>query len=237
MGPQPGGRVGTALAGRDREARRIEQLVASAGTGPCFVAIRGEAGIGKSALWRWVLERQRRAGHRVLLTLASEEEFQGPIVGLIDLFEHAPVDDRLLVPDVDRFERGRLVLSALRALAADGPVVVAIDDVQWLDAVSAAALRYALRRIEDERVVVVATERTGPGIAPDARTIPADRCEEVLLGPLSIEAARHVVSSVAGPLARPVLERIHELSGGNPLYAIELARVVERFDEIGRAHV
>ena len=228
---EPGTPVETALVGRDLEARRIEQLVASVALGPRFVAIRGEAGIGKTSIWRWALERHRRAGHRVLLARASEEEFQGPIVGLIDLFEHVAIDDQLLLPDLDRFDRGHRVLSALRTLAAVTPVVVAIDDVQWLDPVTAAALRYALRRLEDEPVVVLATERTAQGTSPDARTIPADRCEEILLGPLRIEATREVVSSVVASLSRPALERIHELSGGNPMYAIELARAVDLFDD------
>ena len=113
----------------------------------------------KTAVWRWALDRHRRAGHRVLLARASEEECQLPIVGLIDLFEDVPVDDQLLVPDLDRVERGHRVLSTLRALAADTPVILAIDDVQWLDPVTADALRYALRRLEDE---------PGPADAPAA---------------------------------------------------------------------
>ncbi len=108
---------------------------------------------------------------------------------------------------------------------------MAIDDVQWLDPVSARSLRYALRRLDAEPVLVLATERLDPSTAPDDRTLPPDRREEIFLGPLSLEDTRVVVSSIVDALPRPVLERVHELSGGNPLYAIELARAADLFDD------
>ena len=74
------------------------------------------------------------------------------LVGLVDLFEDADVDLVALRRVDDPFARGRFVLGALRTLADRAPTVVAIDDVQWLDPVSAGALRYALRRFEVERV-------------------------------------------------------------------------------------
>ncbi len=119
----------------------------------------------------------------------------------------------------------------MRDLATESPVVVAIDDVQWLDPVSAGALRYAFRRLDAEPVLVLATERGDPSTPPDDRTIPPDRREEIFVGPLSLEATRAVVSSIADTLPRPALERVHTLSGGNPLYAIELARAVDLFDD------
>lgn len=219
------------LVGRDQERSRIEQLIASIDRGPRFLVIRGEAGIGKTAVWRWAVRRHRQAGHRVLTTQASEEELNGPMIGLIDLFEHVAVDDSLLTPGVDRFERGRRVLDALRGLAAESPVVVAIDDVQWLDPASAASLRYALRRLAHEPVHMLAAERTDPDRPPDDRTIPADRCEEVVLGPLGIGDTRTVVASAVDSMSRPALGRIHDLSGGNPMYAIELARAVDLFGD------
>lgn len=219
-----------ALVGRDREIDTIEDLVRSIEFGARFVVIRGEAGIGKTSLWRLALQRHREAGHRTLTTRAAEEELAGPVLGLADLFDDMP-EVSVLSVDGDCFQRGRCVLTALRQLSAVGPVLVGIDDVHWLDPVSAGALRYAFRRLEGEAVLVLATERSGPSAPPDDRTIPPDRREEIFLGPLSLEATRLVTSATVDTLPRPTLERIHQLSGGNPMYAIELARAVDLFDD------
>ena len=96
---------------------------------------------------------------------------------------------------------------------------------------SAGVLRYAFRRLEGEPILVLATERSDRSLPPDDRTIPPDRREEIFLGPLSVEATRLVVSAFVDALPRPRLERVHELSVGNPMYAIELARSVDLFDD------
>lgn len=218
------------LVGRDREIDRIDELVRSIAFGARFVVIRGEAGIGKTSLWRLAVQRHREAGHLALVTRAAEEELHGPIIGLADLFDDV-TGGRALAVDSDRYERGRCVLATLRRLATESPVVVGIDDLQWLDPVSAGALRYALRRLDAEPILVLATERSDPSTPPDDRTIAPDRREEIFVGPLSVEATRVVVSSIVDALPRPALQRVHELSGGNPLYAIELARAVDLFDD------
>ena len=217
--------------GRDRELDRIRGLVGAIAHGARFVVIRGEAGIGKTTVWREALNRIGRAGHRCLVTRASEEESRGPLVGLVDLFGGADPEPPTVDPDADRFERGRAVLTTLRRLADESPLVVAIDDVNWLDPVSAAALRYAFRRLGAEPIAVIATERSDASTPPDDRTIPADRRDEVFVGPLSLDATRVVAASVVDFIPRPTLARIHALSGGNPLYAIELARAVHLFGD------
>ena len=214
------------LVGREPEVERIRQLVRSTDSGARFVVIHGEAGIGKTALWRWGVDQYRRAGHRVLVTRPSEEELHGPMTGLLDLFEEVGTAPGTLDAEADVFDRGRAVLRTLRDLSSDAPVVVAIDDLQWLDAISARALRYAARRLDREPVVVLATERVDAD-APAEIVLPSDRVEQVVLGPLSPEAIHHVVRAVAGTISRPALERIGELSGGNPMYASALARSPE----------
>jgi DNA-binding CsgD family transcriptional regulator len=219
------------LPGREHELDRIEQLVRFLGTGgpassgPTFVVIRGEAGIGKTALWRAGLKAHRAAGHRVLAARPGEEELGGTLVALRDLFDDAAAEAGVLEPGIDPLDRGRAVLRTLRRLAAEAPVVVAIDDLQWCDPVSARALRHAFRRLDSEPVAVLATERSGEdGPSPPVEVVPRDRVAALPLGPLPPDAIRHVVAAEVGALPRPDLGRIHELSGGNPLYAIELAR-------------
>ncbi len=218
--------VQSPLWGRDREVDRILQLVRSIDGGARFVVVRGDAGIGKTALWRWGVEQHRSAGHRVLVTRPAQEELHGPMTGLLDLFEDTGPAPGTLDPEIDVFDRGRAVLRTLRSLASAGPVAVAIDDIQWLDAISARALRYAFRRLDREPVVMLATERPVAGERAEV-VVPADRVEQLMLGPLSLDAIRHVVRTVVTTISRPALERIYELSGGNPLYAIELARSAE----------
>ena len=212
------------LVGREKELAFLDEVVSSIGRGARFVVFRGPAGIGKTALWRAALRRHREARHLVLSTRPAEEELAGPMVGLVDLFGDTEADPGVLAADLDRFARGRALLATLRRLAAADPLVVAIDDVQWLDPVSAATLRYGLRRLDGDPVAVLATERSDPPDAPDDRTIPADRREEISLGPLSLAGVRAAVSTVVDRLPRPVLARIHELAQGNPMLAIELAR-------------
>jgi DNA-binding CsgD family transcriptional regulator len=230
VGTPHGSPIEGAIFGRDREVDQVDELIRSIDLGARFVVIRGEAGIGKTALWRSAVVRHRAAGHLALVTRPTEEELYGPAVGLADLFGDIDEGSGVLA-EHDRFERGRYVLDTLRRLAAHAPVVVAIDDVQWVDPVSAGALRYAFRRLEREPVLVLATERSDRSLPPDDRTIPPDRREEIYLGPLSVEATRLVVSQFVDPLPRPRLERVHELSVGNPMYAIELARSIDLFDD------
>ena len=129
----------------------------------------------------------------------------------------------MLAPDTDPFDRGRAVLRVLRELAAGGPVALAIDDVQWLDPVSARALRYALRRMAHDRLAVIATQRT---VADDSLTTvtPPEQTLEIVLGGLDDAGIRQLVAPVMASLSRPKLAWISELSAGNPMFALELAR-------------
>jgi hypothetical protein len=99
----------------------------------------------------------------VLVTRPAEEELSLTLAGLIDLF--ADGDGEVDAAD-DPLARGRAVLAALRDAVRDGPALVTIDDLQWLDAASARALRYALRRLDSEPLGVLATS---PGRPPTAR--------------------------------------------------------------------
>ena len=121
------------------------------------------------------------------------------------------------------------LVGVLGELAREGPVLVAIDDVQWVDAASERALEFAARRLPARLGMLLAKRSEGEDEAPlDLdRALPEDRLMRIVLGPLSLASLHHVVTSrLAGPLARPMLARIAQASGGNPLFALEIARAL-----------
>jgi DNA-binding CsgD family transcriptional regulator len=208
------------LVGRDRECARLAAFAVADRARALLV--RGEPGIGKTALWRLGVRECERAGARVLVTRAGEEEMQLGLTGLVDLFGADPA----VLAD-NPFERGHAVLAALRGLAAAGPVVIAVDDQQWLDSGSARALRFALRRLDAEPVALLATLRPGEDPLAVAETLPPGRTEELVLGPLERPELRRLLSHAVDAISPLALQRIYELSAGNPLYALELARARE----------
>ena len=107
------------------------------------------------------------------------------------------------------------VLGALRLLARDTQVVVAADDLQWLDAASARVLEFALRRLTEEDVVVIATLRTPEQPAVDLGAVLGDRLTRIELGGLSVAAVYELVAARLGRrLPRSLLLRVHETSAG-----------------------
>jgi len=122
------------------------------------------------------------------------------------------------------------LLGALRRLAAGGRVLLAIDDVQWLDPSSTAVLEFAARRLRDETVTLLLARRLDevPGGSPLDDALPAGRCLRVTIGPLEFVPLNTVLHErLEVVLSRPQLHRIHELSRGNPFFALELARAPE----------
>ncbi|MGH3134338.1 MAG: LuxR family transcriptional regulator, partial [Gaiellaceae bacterium] len=123
-----------------------------------------------------------------------------------------------------------LSVALLEILAADEQLVLAVDDVQWLDPSSASALGFALRRLRDEPVLLLFARRVGRGAQAELEgALAADRIQQLQLGPLSLGALHRLLRARLGtPFARPTLTRLWETSGGNPLFALELARALER---------
>ena len=237
------------IVGREEELGSLAAFLdRRAGThGPIAIALEGEAGIGKSTLWHAAVADARGRGIRVLSSRPAESERALAYAGLGDLLDGV-LDDVLpaltpprrralevvlLVEDaagrpVDPRALGVAVRSALELLAED-ELVLAIDDLQWLDASSASALGFALRRLPDANIHLLWTRRLGePGQSTTVEdALDDDRIERVPVGPLSVGATHQVLRSLlVGGLPRPTLLRLHAVSGGNPFYALELARAL-----------
>jgi DNA-binding CsgD family transcriptional regulator len=226
------------LVGRDDELDRLESFVAETRDGPQKLVFEGEAGIGKTRLWRAGVERARELGCRVLEARPAAAECELSYAGLGDLLAGmhdeigglpAPQRRALRIALVLEEAKGEppdkraiaaAVLELLRRLSADAPLVVALDDIQWLDPPSAGALQFALRRLEEEPVGVLVTSRVRTGLT----IIGFDDAERISVGPLSLDALDRLVRTRLGArFLRPTLRRLEEASGGNPFYALEIA--------------
>jgi DNA-binding CsgD family transcriptional regulator len=242
------------LLGRDAELAVLGDFVAARDRLPAAVLVRGEPGIGKTSVWREGVRMAREHGYCTLVAAPGESEAQISFAALGDLLsgvlaqllgelprqQRRALEVALRVADVDPGEGARLdqgavsfaFLSALRGLAADGPVLVAVDDVQWLDVASATALSFAVRRLGGDRVGLLVSERVErdePVALGLDRALEPDRLTVVRLGPLSFGAVQRLLHRNLGTaLPRPVLSRVYELSGGNPFFALELGRACER---------
>jgi DNA-binding CsgD family transcriptional regulator len=254
-----GGAVGTAqvagstralrglLHGRDAERAALTILVDDARRSKSGVlVVRGEAGIGKSALLADTIEHA--AGVRVLRATGAESEADLAFAGLHQFLR--PAFDRIdelgapqaaalrsafgmAPPDgADPFLVGVGVLSLLALVAEDLPVLGVLDDAHWLDESSAAAIAFAARRLEAERIALVFAARDDEPRTFDAR----GRLPELRLAGLDSTAAGSLLAEAAGPnLALDVRARLIDYADGNPLALLELPRALNREQLAGRA--
>ena len=220
------------LRGRRDECARLDGLLAGARAGrSAALVMRGEAGLGKSALLEYVAESA--ADLRVLRAAGVESEMELAFAALHQMCR--PALDRLGLlpgpqraalgtafglqagPPPDRFLIGLAVLSLLAEVAEDGPLVCLIDDARWLDQASARVLAFVARRLVAESVLMIFTVRE-----PDAEL---DGLPELLVQGLREDDARQLLRSVVPwPLDEQVAEQIVAETRGNPLALLELPR-------------
>jgi DNA-binding NarL/FixJ family response regulator len=228
--PAPGGQARPPdLVGRDRELAAIDLLIDDRRPVAMAVLLDGEAGIGKTSLWRAGRTRATEAGLRVLAAELGERETDLPLVGLVLLL--GPIDAAIAEP-IDALAIGRAVVAQLDSLAAVGPVVIAIDDVQWLDPVSEHVLTFAIRRLADRPMRVLLTRRTDRDEAPPFgldRALPIERLNRIRLqslGPSDLDGLLRARLDVRLP--RPRLVELHAIANGNPFHALEIVQAVLR---------
>jgi DNA-binding CsgD family transcriptional regulator len=234
-------RTESGVVGRAHELAALEDFVDRGATAPVSLLLEGEAGVGKTTLWLAGVEAATRQGRRVLQARPAEAEVRLSFAGLGDLLEDALGDavEELSAPQAEALKVALLLEPArgtppdertlgvalrhlLRLLASEQPVLVAVDDVQWLDGASARVLAFALRRLRSDPVGVLLARRTG---SPATLIEPAER---LLVKPLSLGAIHRLLHARLDlVLMRPALRRLHEASGGNPFYALELGRAAE----------
>lgn len=237
------------LLGRDEELAQVTRFIERLSDGPDGILFEGEAGIGKTTVWREASRRAGVAGFEVLTTRPVEAETGFSYAALADLFEEA-LDE--VLPDLPGPQRRALeiallrtesgggspdqhavsmgALGAIRSVAASRPVVLAVDDIQWIDQSSARVLGFAIRRLTDDRVGVLATARTGLQIPIDlARALSESVTRRVHVGPMGAKNVAALVRRHLGAdLPRPLIVRLHEVSAGNPFYVLEIARALLR---------
>jgi DNA-binding CsgD family transcriptional regulator len=230
------------------ESRAVAEFLGATETQPSVLVIEGEAGIGKTTLWLGALEEAHERGFRVLSARAGQAESGFAYAVLADLLDG--IDPEILdgLPRLQRVALDRVrsqadgtradtdervvasaFLTLVGRLSAITPVVVAIDDVQWLDRSSQAVVAFGARRLKG-RIGVLLTERTDADTGRGAAWLQLSRLDgvdRVRVGPLSLGALRKMIASRLGrAFSRPTMVRIGELSGGNPFYALELARAM-----------
>jgi AAA ATPase domain len=217
----------------------LRSFVGLAPGGPSALLLEGTAGIGKTTLWRAAVSLARARGHRVLSCRAAESEARLSYAALGDLFDFrlpelpAPqqraLDAALLRAEVEGAPPEQRAVSlaslgVLRALAASAPVILAIDDVQWLDAPSARVLAFVVRRLEDAPIRILAALRVGSGGDPLGlgRTGPPPSLHRMPLGPLPEEAMTRLLRArTGGELTHPILPHpfppgLHQLARHAP---------------------
>ena len=234
-----------AIVGREAELQRLRDCVREPGR-PVVAFLEGDAGAGKTALLEAIVAEASAGGARVLRARPTAAETGSSFAALDDLLRPAldglprlakpqrrALSAALLLEETaDPVDPRMVGLAALSLLGAlEGPVLLAVDDWQCLDAASATVLTFVLRRLEPGGAKVIATVRSGEAdeaVAGLVRALPVGQAVELAVEPLDAGAIGRLVHARTGTwLSPPALARLHRACAGNALMALELVRAPE----------
>jgi len=242
--PGDGSPGASGLIDRESEFSELEQFAIFGPSDPVLV-LTGGPGVGKTALWEAGLGLARARGCHVLVARPSQAEGQHPFAVLFDLLEEVGPDVLGGLPAPQRgalevallrsvpadtvpepFGIGVGLLGVLRLLAVARPVLVAIDDLQWLDPASADALAFAARRLRGPGCRFLFTRRSGQATEVES-ALSETGVRRVEVGPLSLEGTHRLLSLRLGLSVPPrKLSQVFGATQGIPLLVLELGRML-----------
>lgn len=237
------------ILGRAREVELANGALLVMGGGPRALFVEGEPGIGKTTLIDVVVSSARERGFKVLRCRPSQSEVRLPQAGIIEALDGVPgpLVDGLPAPQrtalrvalrwdmpegrpTDSRTVAAAIATLLRSMAATEPLLIAVDDLHWLDDASASAFDYALRRLEGLPVSLIAACRSAEGSRPRPmeRAVSPERVWRVSLGPLDDEAIGTLLTTRLDlDLVPAVVRRIAQAAAGNPFLALEIGRAIQ----------
>ena len=240
------------LFGRDAELAIVSAYLQSGQDRTRALICVGEAGIGKTSLWGAAVSAAGASGYGALRSAPTEAEAGLPYSVLGDLLDPLPEEALASLPEplrnaldvalfrapatqnpTDQLAVSTAFLRVLRRLAAERPLLIAVDDIQWSDTPSLRVLTFAMHRADREQIKVLATVRV-PSLndAEDAvrKAVGDSQSQRLAIGALTLNAIDDLLLQRLGrPLMRPELDQVYAISGGNPFFALEIGRfIVER---------
>lgn len=242
--PEAARESGPQIVGRETELVALEAFL-QADCATRALVLMGGAGIGKTTLWEAGIHAARGRGLRVLLARPSGAEARLAFAALIDLLDGVGTGElaELPRPQLSALEVAILrtepadsppepsaigvgFLNALRALASRDSLLIAVDDIQWLDPPSADALAFAARRLEGEAIQFLLAKRPAT-TSPLEPALERQGLELLEVGPLSLGATRRMLAVRLGlTIPRQLLRRLVDATLGNPLFALEVGRTL-----------
>ena len=238
------------LVGRDAEVEEGRNFLEAVRVGPTCLILEGNPGIGKTSLWRYLVGAAESTEIIALRSRPTEAESSLSFAALTDLLgplrdrarrlpppqrralNMAMLEDQRVVGHIDGRALGMAVREVLADAATSAPILLAIDDLQWIDVGSARALAFAARRFDQHPIGILATRR--PAAAQDRapfidQPMAADATTIRRIGPLSLAALHQLIDRRFGlALARPALLHLERASAGNPLLALDVVDALRR---------
>jgi DNA-binding CsgD family transcriptional regulator len=227
------------LVGRDQELALLTRFVDQSATGDGMLLLAGEPGVGKTALLRVAAQHAVTAGARVLHVAGSEFDasvsFGGLVTAVLPLVDRPGVvlDSALSValgladgPPPEQTAVSQAVLALLRSVSAAEPVLVIVDDLQWLDTYSVGVLRFLVPRLAGSRVGILAASRSSAaGLLGQVGVV------HHYLAPLDPQASEALLRSRFSTLAPHVRQRLLDEAEGNPLALLELPPALSGYQQ------